>query len=361
MFTTLVLTLALAPQTFATDDGVPEVASADATSTLVGDTDAAGRKPKGKGSSDAKGGDERSRSAPAASSERRSSREHDGADASAERKSSRDRDGSKARHESAERRSAPAASASRHRTPSHAPAVRHAPARSTSAARHRDAVRGHHSSWQAHHRSGWFTPWRSGHAHHWSHGVFVYGPAPVIVAGGGGRSGSKASAPKRTVDRAGKFSLGVHGGSYLSDFHEGGGYGDAGLGLSASYRPVEALSLEVAWTHHDSTWSQDSARVQEPLQASVALHAFSWSPVSPYVLAGVTMTDREIDQPLARGGLSTSESLWGPHAGVGIEFALGKQVALDFDARFIGYVNKPADDPSRAGAVQANMGLEFYF
>ncbi len=357
MFLTLALTLALAPNAVAAEDAGAATVTDDATSALVGDADAAGRKRTGKRGSDAKG-DEGGRAAPAASSERRSSRERDGADTSVDRRSARDHDG---KASSGDRRRAPSASASRHRTPSHAPAVRHAPARSASAARHRDAVRGHHSNWVSHHRSAWWTPWRPGHAHHWSHGVFVYGPSPVIVSEGGGRSGSRASAPKRSVDRAGKFSLGVHGGSYLSDFHEGGGYGDAGLGLSASYRPIEALSFEVAWTHHDSTWSEDSARVQEPLQASAQLHAFAWSRVSPYVLAGVTMTDREIAQPLARGDLDTSDSLWGPHAGVGIEFAIGEKVALDFDARFVGYVNKPADDPSRAGAVQANMGLEFYF
>jgi hypothetical protein len=177
-----------------------------------------------------------------------------------------------------------------------------------------------------------------------------------------GSGGGGEPAPHRAVNREGKFSLGFTGGSYLSGFHDGSGYGDGGLGITAAYRPIEPLAFQVSWSYHDASWSQGSARVQQPLQLSAELYAFPWSRVSPYVLAGLTMTDRNLDQPLgAAGPFQTEDSLWGPHAGLGIEFAIGKSVALDFDARFIGYVNKPENDPSSAGAVTANMGLNVYF
>ena len=154
--------------------------------------------------------------------------------------------------------------------------------------------------------------------------MFVYGPPVVVYDGDGGgghvrHEGEVAAAPKRAVDREGKFSLGLRGGSYLSGFHDGSSYGDAGLGLAARYRPIDPLGFEVQWMYNDATWSKDSARIQQPLTVSAELFAFPWTKVNPYVLAGVTFTDRNIDQPLASGASFASEdALWGPTGGVGM-------------------------------------------
>lgn len=256
----------------------------------------------------------------------------------------------------------------------HASASRHAPAVKATAARHRAAVHHssasrHHAAWVSHHRPHhWYSPWRPGYRVHWYHGVFVYGP-PVVYVDSDGHAHARGSgdgpAPeprKPDVERAGKFSLGVRGASYISGFHEGGGgYGDAGLGLAARYRIIDPLGIEAQWTYHDQSWSQETARIQQPLSVSAQLFAFPWTKVNPYVLAGVTFTDRNLDQPLATGTFATDQALWGPHGGVGLEFGLGKDVSLNFDARWIGYVNKPVDDPALAGAFQGNMGLNFYF
>ena len=253
----------------------------------------------------------------------------------------------------------------------HLPGVKRAAATHHAAAVRHQGYASHHAAWSAHGRPYyWYSPWRAGHPHYWYHGVFVYGPSVVVVGDGGGGEGggggngggaSQARVPRRDVERSGKFSLGVRGASYLSGFDGGGNYGDAGLGLAARYRPVDALGVEVQWTYHDATWSQDTARIQQPLAISAELFAFPWSRVNPYVLAGITLTDRNIDQPLVGGTFEAEDSLWGPHAGLGLEFGIGKSASLNLDARFIGYVNKGVDDPSRAGAVQANAGLNFYF
>ena len=251
----------------------------------------------------------------------------------------------------------------------HSSSVRHAAAVHHAVAVHHHAYVSHHAAWAAyHHPYYWYSAWRPGYPHYWYHGVFVYGPPVVVVGGsggdgggGGGGSASEARAPRRDVDRTGKFSLGIRGASYLSGFHDGSSYGDAGIGIAARYRPIDPLGIEVQWTYHDATWSQDTARIQQPLSVSAELFAFPWTRVNPYVLAGVTITDRNLDQPLIGGNFQTEEALWGPHGGVGIEFGLGKSASLNLDARFIGYVNKPVDDPARAGAVQANAGLNFYF
>jgi len=399
MFGPLAFALTFAQPALAADEVEP------ATVTLVGDADAAGKKKATK-SEPAKAAPARGaapapstqRSAPAPRSPASQARpstsrpvntESSHAPASTARPSSGDHPAnlrgsaspsSADRHAPAEsHESASHAAADRHAPAGHASADRHlpantghhAPAVTRAVARHRAATRGyasHHAAWVSHRTPyHWYGAWRPGHPHYWYHGVFVYGPPVVYVDGGGrgsagGGGGGRSAEPKRSVNREGKFSLGVSGGSYLSGFHDGTGYGDAGLGLNVAYRPIEALAFQLSWTYHDASWTEGSARVQQPLQLSAQLFAFPWSRVSPYVLAGVTTTDRNLDQPFPAGpDLETDQPLWGPHAGVGIEFAIGKSVALDFDARFIGYVNKPVEDPSDAGAIQANMGLNFYF
>ena len=390
MFGSLLLALSLGSTAQASEEVAP---AESAPVSLVGDGDALGKKrsEKKKGSSESEERSEK-RSEKRTSAERSSKSgpgrkldtEQDGG-RSITRESDEPRDRAARTHEAAERRetgrheraepSSASASrhhraAERHRTAAHARAGHHAPAY-RAAARHRaashasHAAAAHHSAWAARHgRHAWYTPWRPGYRHHWYHGVFVYGPPVVVVAGGGGGGGggSQAKAPKRAVDREGDFSLGVHGGSYLSGFGPGESYGDAGLGLSLRYRPIESLGFEASWTYYDATWSESSARIQQPLQISAQLFAFPWTRVSPYVLGGVTMTDRNLDQPLSGDrDLTTEDTLWGPHAGIGIEFAIGESVSLDFDARFVGYLNKSASDPSAAGAVQGNMGVNFYF
>ncbi len=278
------------------------------------------------------------------------------------------------RHESASRH-APAnyrGHSDPDRTDRHASAARHAPAVRATAARHHAAVShhaaaSHHAAWVNHHGPHrWYSPWRPGVRVHWYHGVFVYGPPVVVVDGDGHshvrREGEAKEAPKPQVERAGKFSLGVRGATYISDFYgEGRGYGDAGLGLAARYRIIDPLGIEAQWTYHDQSWSQETARIQQPLSLSAELFAFPWTKVNPYVLAGVTVTDRNIDQSLSTGTFETDQALWGPHGGVGLEFGVGKDVSLNFDARWIGYVNKDETDPAVPGAFQGNMGLNFYF
>lgn len=284
--------------------------------------------------------------------------------------------------------SAGAQPAARHAPPNYRSSARHAGSSSAQAAAgshrgrspqavaaaHRSASRHaaaatHHDAWARHGRhGGWARPWRPGHPHHWYHGVFVYGPPrPVVVVdgrgGGGGGEGrsDEAAAPKRKVDRARTFAVGLRGGSYMSGYHTGDVYGDAGMGLAVRYRPVEAVGFELDWQHHDATWDEGSERQFEPVQASVQLFGMPWTKVNPYALVGVTVTGREVNDQLGPVTVAQTSPLWGPHAGLGLELGLGEKASVNFDARWIGYLNKPEDDLSRAGAMTANMGLNFYF
>jgi opacity protein-like surface antigen len=169
----------------------------------------------------------------------------------------------------------------------------------------------------------------------------------------------------RAVNRKGSFSVGVRGGTYQSGYFNGGSYGDLSLGLAARYRPVEALGFELAWSHASDSWDEQAERQQDPLSASVEFFAFPWTRVSPYALAGVTAVPRAIaDDYRSFGQLQHADqhdTLFGPHTGVGIEFAVGKTASINLEARWNGFVGIDDDDPSLAGSAQLSSGVNFYF
>ncbi len=327
------------------------------TRPAAGSVHAASASPANFRSTTARSGADRS-----GTTERHGAASHGGASSDAARARHAD-----SRHDAADRH----AEASRH---AHATAAHH---RTAAAYRHRSAA-SRHRAWASHARGGsghwyapgsWFRPYRAGHAH-WYHGVFVYGPGPRYGhgngnGGGGGQSdgaGSAERVPERKVDRARTFAVGVRGGSYLGGYSaDGGGFGDAGLGVAARYRLTEAVGLEVSWMHHNQTWDEGSERVYQPIQGSVQLFGMPWTKVNPYLLAGVTVAGRQVHDNLGFTQVDEAGTLVGPHGGLGIEFGIGKKASINFDARYTGYLNKPAGDLTIPGALQANMGLNFYF
>ncbi len=220
-------------------------------------------------------------------------------------------------------------------------------------------------SWHRYHLRG--VPRHS--PRYWAAGIFVYSPPPrshrVVVVDGGGNRVKNATTPSRAVDRNNSFSVGLRGGSYVSGYTDGGGYGDMGLGLSLAYRPVEAVGFDLTWMHHSDSWDENTERAQDPISASIELFAFPWTRVSPYGFVGLTVTPRAADDvyPTRTGETiyKANDALFGPHAGLGIEFALGSSAALSFDGRYIGYVDRQEGDTAAPGALQGQMGLNFYF
>lgn len=198
--------------------------------------------------------------------------------------------------------------------------------------------------------------------------MFVYGPRPVYhqtyVVNGSRPAGEVAiqekHLPNRKVDRANSLAVGLKAGSYFGAYEGANAFGDVGLGLSARYRPVESFGLEVAAQRH-----ADPERTHNTASASAELFAFPWSRVSPYILGGATYTDRSINDTIWRNDevqtLTTGGALYGPHAGVGVEFAIGKRLALDLEARYVHYVNANPDDPTLPGALQTSTGLVWHF
>ena len=197
------------------------------------------------------------------------------------------------------------------------------------------------------------------------HGVFVYGPRPVHHSHYGGTSNtvSQGHLPSRKVERDDTLAVGLRMGSLYGGYSAGGAYADLGLGFNLRYRPEEALGLELALQSYNVN-TADSTRHQTVGQVSAELFAFPWSRVSPYVLTGVTMTGRSIDDDYYDAGVRTAEAsdvLTGLHGGVGVEFAIGDRLALDLEGRYIGYLNKPIQDASWPGGFQTTAGLAYHF
>jgi len=207
------------------------------------------------------------------------------------------------------------------------------------------------------------------------HGVFVYGPPPAthnhyhgnpqVQTRNGQVKVAKSDLPERFVDRDNTLAVGLKGGSLWSGYVGANAYADAGLGLNARYRPDEAVGLDLAIQHHDQTWNPGSERSQTMMSGSVELFAYPWTRVSPYAIGGLTYTTRNIEDEIFQfdgiNNIETRQPLVGPHVGLGVEFALGKSVALDLEARYTGYLNRDISDASLPGALTTTAGLMFHF
>ena len=246
----------------------------------------------------------------------------------------------------------------------------HSHARWARRAYHRRHHRGlHHWSWW--HRPHWpwysyyYGPW---YRPNWAYGVFIYGHRPVVhhttyVAGA--PQPEPQPEPVRKVDRTHKWAVGIRGGSYMSGYQNGPGFGDFGLGISGRYRAAESLGFELSWAHHDQTWTESTERWSEPFAASVQLFAWPWTRFNPYLSAGVTWTDRSYrDLWTDRYGthqVSEDHVIFGPHGGLGLEFGVGDNASINLEGRLIGYLNIEDEDYAVPSAVQTTAGVTLSF
>ncbi len=193
----------------------------------------------------------------------------------------------------------------------------------------------------------------------WTLGWFVH--PHYVVAGGGSSTGSVASI-NRKVDRYDTFSAGAKLGSTLGAY-EGvadSTYSDTGVGVYGRYRLAEPVGLELAYTYSSTTDQDAPLRYSHTLQPSVQFFLFPWTRVSPYGTLGLTFdTTYDEDRGTGGQGQSVKDSAWGAHAGLGIEFAIGDNVALDFEARAIQFVEGHPD--TLDNQIQTSAGLSWYF
>lgn len=193
-------------------------------------------------------------------------------------------------------------------------------------------------------------------------GVFTYNPPPkrhqvqVVEKNPITGASSCSKLPSRDVNRAGSFAIGVKGGTLVEQEAAASRLtGDTGYGIVARYRPVEAIGFEGSWMRHEDASS--GALVRDPLSVSAQLFAFPWTRVSPYIGGGVTF-----DGPASRADAPDSGRRMTPHAGLGVELALGRSLAIDIEGRYLSQMQALSDDPLKeGGAVQATAGLLFHF
>lgn len=203
------------------------------------------------------------------------------------------------------------------------------------------------------------------------HGVLVYGPRTVHhthyvhTTDSSPQPVQEAHLPKRSVDRDDSFAVGLRMGNFVSGYDQGGAYADLGYGLTARYRPEESVGLELSLQHFDQTFDSLSERAQTQLSGSVQMFAFPWKRVSPFASVGLSSMSRQLnDTMLDRGQevtIARVDSVMGPHAGLGLELALGQSIALDFEARYTGYIGTDPLDDTLAGGFSTNAGLLFHF
>lgn len=214
------------------------------------------------------------------------------------------------------------------------------------------------------------SPPPSAHPHHgprWfgSTKVFVYAPpSPTKTVVVHGRSApaapsvavepeAEAKPSLRAVDRSGQVMLGVRAAAVASDLDTP----VLGLGLGLGFRPVESVGLEIAGTVHGGG-PEDGIGTEVPIQVSANLYAFSWTRVSPYLTGGWAWNVRDVHE--AESALRR-QTLHGPHAGLGLELALGQGAAFHIEGTATGYLDPAGQVVIGAGALQATGGLNLYF
>jgi opacity protein-like surface antigen len=202
---------------------------------------------------------------------------------------------------------------------------------------------------------------------HWSLGWFIYphsywyAGSTVVVAGGSGGSAYVEPRIDRAVDRYDTFSLGAKVGTTLGAYGGNNGtYSDTGIGVNARYRLAEPIGLELAYNYSANTDPDAPTRYTHMVQPSVQLFLFPWTRVSPYGTLGLTFdTTYDADRGVNGQAQPVKDSAWGVHAGLGIEFAIGDNFALDIEARGIQYVEGHPDTLSTQ--LQTSVGLNYYF
>jgi hypothetical protein len=205
---------------------------------------------------------------------------------------------------------------------------------------------------------------------YWYHGVWVYGPRPAQHVYYNETTtvqpSERPGLPERKINRSDSFMLGVHGSQMAAGYDGGGSFVDPGVGVSFAYRPVETFSVGLDYSYFNPTM-EDSATPRETanIAPNISIHAVPWKRVSPYAEFGMTASRRIYEDQWTQNGeqfeTNVTGTAWGPHAGLGLEVAIGKSLALDLSGKYVGYVNVEGDDPSSPSALQGNLGLNIYF
>ena len=218
--------------------------------------------------------------------------------------------------------------------------------------------------------AGWAPGWHRTDAPHpawhpdtWSRGVFVYSPperpqSVQVVEERPNGSTARVAAPRRTIDRRGDLSVGLHaaGRVGVDAATLSAAPATVGAGLTGRYRLLDPLGLELSWSRTLSDWETPDPLTVNTLSASAQVFAFPWTRLSPYLSVGYS---GERVRPSAAAEVAVAR---GPHAGLGLELALGQNAAIGAELRGTGLLPVGADaDAGRRFGAQALAAFHLYF
>lgn len=164
----------------------------------------------------------------------------------------------------------------------------------------------------------------------------------------------------------GQTSFGLGTLSFASDYVDGGGYQDGGVGVSLGFRPVPQFEVEASYGQYtDSTLESSRNRLNRPIQLVGQFHMFPTQVISPFVSGGYVWNPIDIDDVyLVDGEQATAQQedlLTGLALGAGVTFNVHQRIALELDGRLFQYNNLEQFDDAGDTATLVSMGVVVNF
>jgi opacity protein-like surface antigen len=144
------------------------------------------------------------------------------------------------------------------------------------------------------------------------------------------------------------------------DAEEGSWYGGAQMRFGLG----RALGLEGSIDYRKNEYANDVDVIVYPVQASLLAYLAPDAPVSPFLLGGAGWYYTRVEGP---NNFDDTDYRFGPHAGAGLEIALGPTVSLDGTYRYVWLKKVEARDENELTAeyndsgYMVTIGLNFRF
>lgn len=167
---------------------------------------------------------------------------------------------------------------------------------------------------------------------------------------------------KPTFNRENTLAIGLTGGSFVSGNPDAGVFADGGIGAWVRARPRGPIAAQLDIGHYFGVTHRpllQQAREQTQVAGSMMWFLAPQSPVAPYALGGLTYTHQVLQDQTFGNDFPEHDNLFGLTAGGGLEIALGRSAVLDLEGRYVGYLNRDANDP--LGTVTATVGIGTHF
>ena len=148
------------------------------------------------------------------------------------------------------------------------------------------------------------------------------------------------------------FSIGPRA-SYFTSADAAADAGQWSGGVQARLH-MGALALEGSIDYRSATYNNKQTTIKSyPIQASVLMYLMPGSDWSPFLLGGAGQYYTEVDGP---NNYSNTTSLFGLHAGAGVEIKLTSSVSVDATYRYIWLATSASKDQNALNKTYDNSG-----